>query len=81
MLSTHKLFQHAFDQPKVREARQTIPACSRLESYPSMQLANQKPGKLDMLSQHAVEANHNMGQLDTLSQHTQCKHVIPAYIV
>ena len=44
-----------------------------------MHLANQKPGKLDKLSQHTVEANHSLGKLecypsmhstDTLSQHT-----------
>ena len=46
-----------------------------------MQLANQKPGKLDKLSQHAAEANHGLGKLDMLSQHTQCRHAIPAYIV
>ena len=45
-----------------------------------MPLANQKPGKLDTLSQHAVEANHSRGKLDMLSQHTQHKHSIPAYI-
>ena len=35
-----------------------------------MQSANQKPGKLDTLSQHAVETNHRSGKLDMLSQHT-----------
>ena len=44
-----------------------------------MQSANQKPEKLDTLSQHAAEANHKSGKLDTLSQHTQCRHTIPAY--
>ena len=47
-------------------------------SYPSMHSVNQKPGKLDTLSQHAVEANHNMGKLDTLSQHTQHKPCYPS---
>ena len=42
-----------------------------------MQSANQNPGKLDTLSQHAVEANHRLGNLDTLSQHTQCRHATP----
>ena len=44
-----------------------------------MQPANQKPEKLDMLSQHAVETNHRLGKLDMLSQHKQCRHAIPAY--
>ena len=43
-----------------------------------MQLANQRTGKLDMLSQHAMETNHKSGKLDTLSEHTQCRHAIPA---
>ena len=45
-----------------------------------MHSANQKPEKLDTLSQHAVEANHSMGKLDMISQHTKLKHTIPAYI-
>ena len=36
------------------ETRHTIPTCYAQMSYPSMQVANQKPGKSDMLSQHAV---------------------------
>ena len=32
-----------------------------------MQSTNQKPGKLDTLSQHAVEAIHSMGKIDMLS--------------
>ena len=39
-------------------------------NYPNMQSANQKPGKLNMLSQNAVETNHRLGKLDMLSQHT-----------
>ena len=31
---------------------------------------NQRPGKLDTLSQQAVETNHRSGKLDMLSQHT-----------
>ena len=46
-----------------------------------MQLANQKPEKLDTLTQYAVKVNHSMGKLDMLSQHTQHKHAIPTYIV
>ena len=38
-----------------------------------MQSANHRPGKLDTLSQHAVEANHRPEKLDTLSQHTLWK--------
>ena len=53
MLCTTKLSQHAVSQSEAREVRHMIPACSNLESYPSMQLANERPGKLDMLSQHA----------------------------
>ena len=44
-----------------------------------MQLANQKPGKLDTLSQHALEPNNRLERLEMLSQHTQCRHTIPAY--
>ena len=43
-----------------------------------MQLANERPGKLDMLSQHTTETNHWSGKLDMLSLHTQHKHTIPA---
>ena len=44
----------------------------------SQQLPNQRPGKLDMLSQHATETNHRLGKLDMLSQHTQCGQAAPA---
>ena len=43
-----------------------------------MQLANQRPGKLDMLSHYATETNHRSGKLDMLSKHTQHRHNIPA---
>ena len=43
-----------------------------------MQSANQKPGKLDMLSQHASETSHRSGKLDMLSQLTQCRCTLPA---
>ena len=43
-----------------------------------MQLPNHRPGKLDTLSQHAIENNHRLGKLDMLSQHTQCRQAIPA---
>ena len=76
-----KLSCHAVTQSQTRETRHTIPTGYMQASYPSMQLANQKPGKLDMLSQHAVEANHSPGKENTLSQHTQHRHTIPACIV
>ena len=50
-----------------------------MPSYPSMQLANHRPGKLDTLSQHAMETNHRSEKLDKLSQHTQHRHALPAY--
>ena len=34
-----------------------------------MQSSNQRPGKLDTLSQHAVETNHRLGKPGMLSQH------------
>ena len=34
-----------------------------------MQAPNHRPGKLDMLSQHAIETNHMLGNSDTLSWH------------
>ena len=50
-------------------------------SYPSMQMPNHKPRKLDMLSQQAVETNHKSGRPDTVSLHAQHKQAIPACIV
>ena len=47
-------------------------------SYPSMQLPNHRPGKLDTLSWHAIiqtsypsmqSTNHRQGKLDMLPQH------------
>ena len=52
--SVDKLSQHAVAQSQAREARHTIPACKVQTSYPSMQVPNHRPGKLDTLSQHAV---------------------------
>ena len=42
-----------------------------------MQSPNHRPGKLDKLSQHAVETNHKSGKSDMLSQHAQCRQAIP----
>ena len=36
-----------------------------------MHSPNHRPGKLDTLSQHAVEINHRLQKPDMLSQHTQ----------
>ena len=56
MLSKHasidKLSKHAVAQ-KAREARHTILACKVQTSYPSIQLPNHRPGKLDKLSKLA----------------------------
>ena len=46
-----------------------------------MQLPNHRQGKLDILSQHAIDTNHRSGSSDTLSQHTQCRQAIPACTV
>ena len=40
-------------QSQAGEARHAIPACIMQTSYPSMQSPNHRPGKPDMLSQHA----------------------------
>ena len=72
--SADKLSQHAVAQSQAREARNTIPACIVLTSYSSMQSPN-RPGKQDMLSQHAVthqgSQKHylSMHRADRLSQH------------
>ena len=72
------LSQHAMTQPQAEETRHAIPMCYAQTSYPSMQLANQNPGKSDTLSQHAVAqtnypsmqlANYQPVMLDMLSQH------------
>ena len=73
-----KLSHHAITQSQARETRYAIPTYYAQPSYPSMQLTNQKPGKPDILSQHAVEAIHRSGNLGMLSQHTQCRHTILA---
>ena len=41
-------------QSKAGEARHAIPVCIVQTSYPSMQSPNNRPGKPEMLSQHAV---------------------------
>ena len=73
-----KLSQHAITLSQTRETRHAIPTCYVQASYPSMQSANQKPGKSDTLFQHAVAytsypsmqlANQKPGKLDMLSQH------------
>ena len=56
-------------QSQPREARHAIPPCIVYTSYPSMQLPNYRPGKLDILSQHVVTTNHGSEKSDTLSQH------------
>ena len=74
MLSQHAMHKQAIPACswpiRGQEVRHAIPACSSLESYPSMQSASQKSGELDTLSQHALETNHRSGKLDMLSQHT-----------
>ena len=49
-----KLSQHAITQSQTGETRHAIPICYAQTSYPSMQSANQKPAKPEMLSWHAV---------------------------
>ena len=84
MLSQHAVHKQAIQAcnwPIRSQGSQTCyPSMQKLESYPSMQLANQKPGKLDTLSKLAVEANHRLENLDVLSQHTQHRHAIPVHI-
>ena len=80
MQSAAKLSQHAIIQSQAREARHTIPACITQTNYPSMQLPYHGPGKLDMLSEHAVETNHKSGKSGMLLQHAQCRQAIPACI-
>ena len=63
-----------------QETRHAIPACTMQKSYPSMQSPNHRPGKVDTLSQHAVETNHKSWKSDTLSQHAQCRQAILACI-
>ena len=77
MLSTTKLSQHAVTQSEARKETLSQNAITQT-SYPSMQLPNQRPGKLDTLSQHVIETNHRLGKLDMLSQHTQHRQAIPA---
>ena len=48
------LSQHAITQSQIMKTRHAIPTCYVQASYPSMQLANWKSGKPDMLSQQAV---------------------------
>ena len=74
-----KLSQHAVNQSEARETRHAIPTCYVQPSYLSMQSANQRPVKSDMLSQHAMETNHWLGKPDKLSQHANHRHTIPAY--
>ena len=72
------LSQHAITQSQTGETRHAIPTCYVETSHPSMQLANQKPGKPDILSQHAVtkisypsmqSANQKPEKLDKLFQY------------
>ena len=46
-----------------------------------MQSSNDRPGKQDMLSQHAIETNHRLGNSDMLSQHTLHRQAILACTV
>ena len=78
MSSATKLSQHTATQSLTREARHAIPTCQVQPHYPGMQSPNHRPGRLDRLSQHAIETNHRFGNSDMLSLHTQCRQTIPA---
>ena len=80
MQSAAKLSQPAITQSQASEARHAILACILETRYPSLLSPNHRPGKLDTLSQHAVETIHKSGKLDTVSQHAQHRQAIPACI-
>ena len=51
------LSQHAVAQSQTGETSHAISTCYMQPSYPSMQSANQRPGKSDMLFQHRRKPN------------------------
>ena len=80
--SVDKLSHHAVALSQAREVRHAIPpACIIQTSYRSMQLPGHRPGKLEMLSHHAVKTNHKSVKSYILFQHAQSRQVIPACTV